>query len=185
MYFLIFTNSLLMMETPQLIEIRLDRLEEVYAQFAQLVPQLQKKTLKKLAQVAFDTAQRQADTHTVTGALARSLRLRPEGESAWIIDHNLQHAPHALFVHWGTRAHVIRHREKSVLRWATQNQKAFAKGSARGAQYLGKANSKKFGFVFAKEVHHPGYEGDAWLVKAADEAVRQFDAIVRRVQGAV
>ncbi len=40
-------------------------------------------------------------------------------------------------------------------------------------------------FVFARFARHPGYEGDAWLVKAADEAVRQFDAIVRRVQGAI
>lgn len=29
-----------------------------------------------MAQVAFDTVQRQTDIHTVTGALARSLRLR-------------------------------------------------------------------------------------------------------------
>jgi hypothetical protein len=69
--------------------------------------------------------------------------LRPEGESAWIIDHNLQHAPHALFVHFGTRPHVIRPKDKKALRWATQNQKAFAKGSAR---IWVEATMKKFGF---------------------------------------
>jgi hypothetical protein len=122
--------------------------------------------LNGMAQMAFDTAQRQADTHTVTGQLARSLRLRPEGDSAWIIDHNTQHAPHALFVHWGTRPHVIRPKNKKALRWPS--------GSGGATR-----------FVFAKFVRHPGYAGDPWLVKAADEAVRQFDAIVRRVQGAL
>lgn len=122
--------------------------------------------LNGMAQIAFDTAQRQVDTHTVNGQLARSLRLRPEGDSAWIVDHNLQHAPHALFVHWPTRPHIIRPKDKKALRWQG--------GSGAGTRD-----------IFAQWVRHPGYAGDPWLVKAADEAVRQFDAIVRRVQGAV
>ena len=71
-----------------------------------------------------------------------------------------------MFVHWGTRPHVIRPKDKKALRWAA--------GSGSGT-----------GFVFSKFVRYPGYEGDAWLVKGAEEAVRQFDTVVRRVQGAV
>jgi len=149
-----------------LIELNIEGLAEVQAAFQRLVPETQQQVLNGMAQVAYDTAQRQVDTHTQTGALARSLRLRPEGESAWIIDHNLQHAPHAVFVHWGTRPHVIRPKTKKALRWVG--------GSGGGT-----------GFIFAKFVNHPGYAGDAYLVKAADEAVRQFDAIVRRAQGTV
>lgn len=148
-----------------MIELNIEGLEQVRETFQRLVPDTQQQVLKGLAQVAFDTAQAQADTHTKTGALARSLFLKPDGESAYVIGHNLQHAPHAVFVHWGTRPHVIKPKNRKVLRWPS------GQGGATG-------------FVFARFVHHPGYEGDAWLVKAADEAVRQFDAIVRRVQGA-
>jgi hypothetical protein len=149
-----------------MIELNIEGVEAIRAEFQRLVPDVQKHVLNGMAQVAFNTAQQQADTHTKTGALARSLSLKPEGDSAWIIGHDLQHAPHALFVHWGTRPHSIRPKDKKVLRWP----------SGQGANT---------GFIFARWVRHPGYAGDAWLVKAADEAVRQFDAIVRRVQGAV
>ena len=149
-----------------MIELNLDGLDQVRQQFARLVPAVQQQVLNGLAQVAFDTAQRGADAHTKTGALARSLFLRPEGEDAWIIGHNQQTAPHALFVHWGTRAHIIRPRDKKALRWPS--------GQGAGTRFL-----------FAQFVRHPGYEGDPWLVKAADNAVQQFDAIVRRVQGTV
>ena len=149
-----------------MIEMNIEGLEEVQETFKRLVPEVQQKVMRGLAQVAFDSAQRQVDTHTQTGALARSLFLRPEGESAWIIGHDQQHAPHAVFVHWGTRPHVIRPKDKKALRWPS---------GQGGATH----------FRFARFVNHPGYQGDAWLVTAADAAVRQFDAIVRRVQGAI
>ena len=144
------------------LNLSIEGLDQVRARFAALVPETQQQVLNGLAQVAFDTAQRQADTHTVTGAMARSLQLVPEGESAWAIRHDLQHAPHALFVHWGTRAHVIKPKNRKMLR--------FVAGQGGGTH-----------FVFARFVKHPGYKGDPWLVQAADEAVKQFDAIVRRV----
>ena len=146
-----------------MIELNLAGMDEVRAAFARLVPETQTKVLKGLAQVAFDAAQRQVDTHTQTGALARSLRLRSDGDGGWLIGHDQQHAPYAPFVHWGTRPHEIRPRDKTVLRWP----------SGQG----GKAS-----FIFARFVHHPGYKGDAYLIEAADEAVRQFDAIVRRLE---
>ena len=147
-----------------MIELNIEGLDAIRDTFKRLVPEVQQHVLNGMAQIAFDAAQQQADTHTKTGALARSLSLKPDGDSAWIIGHNLQHAPHAIFVHFGTRPHLIKPKDKKALRWA---------GGNGGATH----------FVFARFVHHPGYAGDAWLVKAADEAVRQFDAIVRRVQG--
>lgn len=146
-----------------MIELNVQGAEQIRATFARLVPEVQTKVLKGLAQVAFDTAQTQVDTHTQTGALARSLRLRSDGEGGWVIGHDQQHASYAPFVHWGSRPHVIRPREKKALRWPT-------------------GQGGKTGFAFAKWVRHPGYAGDPYLVKAADEAVRQFDAIVKRVE---
>ena len=147
-----------------MIELNIAGLDAVRATFATLVPETQRKVLRGLAQVAFDAAQAQVDTHTQTGALARSLRLRSDGEGGWIIGHDQQHAPYAPFIHWGSLPHIIRPRDKKALRWP----------SGQGG---------KTGFVFAKWVRHPGYAGDPWLVKAADEAVRQFDAIVKKLEG--
>lgn len=147
-----------------MIELNIEGIEAVRKRFARLVPEVKEQALNKLAQVAFDKAQQQADTHTQTGALKRSLGLRPGGEDAWVIDHNLQVAPHALFAHWGTRAHDIRPRDRKALRWT---------GGQGGDTH----------YIFARFVHHPGYAGDPWLVTAAEEAVRQFDAIVRDIQG--
>lgn len=157
-----------------MIELNIQGIEAVRDRFATLVPEVQAKTLRGLAQVAFDTAQRQVDTHTQTGALARSLRLRSDGAGGWIIGHDQQHASYAPFVHWGTRPHIIRPREKKALRWVGEKG-----ATTRNAQGRFVSGTK---FIFARFVHHPGYAGDPWLVQAADEAVRQFDAIVRRVE---
>lgn len=147
-----------------MIELNIEGIEAVRKRFARLVPEVKEQALNKLAQVAFDTAQQQADTHTQTGALKRSLDLLPEDEDAWIVRHDLQAAPHALFVHWGTRAHDIRPRDRKALRWT---------GGQGGDTH----------YIFARFVRHPGYAGDPWLVTAAEEAIRQFDAIVRDIQG--
>ena len=151
------------MERPNVIEINVAGLDAIRARFATLVPKVQAKTLRGLAQVAFDTAQQQVDTHTQTGALARSLRLRSDGAGGWIIGHDQQHAPYAIFLHFGTRPHLIKPKDKKALRWPG-------------------GSGSKTNFIFAKWVHHPGYEGHPYLIEAADEAVKQFDAIVRRIE---
>lgn len=159
-----------------MIELNIEGLDAIRDTFKRLVPDVQQQVLKDLAQTAHTHAQSQVDIHTKTGALARSLFLKPDGESAWIVGHNLQTAPHAVFLHWGTRAHVIKPRDKKVLRWVGEKG-----ATTRNAQGRFVSGTK---FIFARFVHHPGYKGHAYLVEAADEAVRQFDAIVRRVQGA-
>lgn len=146
-----------------MIEVNVEGIEAIRATFARLVPEAQAQVLRGLAQVAFDAAQQQVDTHTQTGALARSLRLRSDGDDGWIIDHDQQHAPYAIFLHFGTRPHLIKPKDKKALRWPG-------------------GSGSKTNFIFAKWVHHPGYEGHPYLIEAADEAVKQFDAIVKRIE---
>lgn len=55
-------------------------------------------------------------------------------------------------MHWGARPHVIQPKNKKALRWPVGGK-----------------------FVFAREVHHPGYKGDPWMVRAAAEAPRIFE----------
>lgn len=141
-----------------MIEISILGAEELSRRLVEAPEKIQRRVIREMSQIVYDSAQRGADAHTKTGALARSLfnRAIPNGRE---IGHELQAAPHAVFVHWGTRPHEIRPRRRKVLRWPA--------GDA---------------FAFARKVQHPGYKGDDWMVRAADEAVRQFDAIVRKAQ---
>jgi hypothetical protein len=129
--------------------------DRVRAMLARISDQLAQRALAATAVEAEDYIEEAAGRHTKTGALFQSIyknRIRP---LAWELGHNRQQAPHALFVHWGTRPHVIKPAAKKALRWA---------GPA--------------GFRFARAVNHPGYRGDPWLRRAAREAPRNFEAHV-------
>lgn len=93
-----------------------------------------------------------ADKHTKTGAMARSLK-NSYSSGEYRIWHDLQHAPHAAFVHWGSRPHDITPKNRKALRWP-----------GRG------------GFIFAKFVRHPGYKGDPYFVTEAkpDDVLKTF-----------
>ena len=93
-----------------------------------------------------------ADKHTKTGAMARSLK-NSYSAGEYRIWHDLQHAPHAAFVHWGTRPHKISAKNRKALRFPVGGK-----------------------FVFAKWVNHPGYKGDPYFVTEAkpDDVLRTF-----------
>jgi hypothetical protein len=127
---------------------------ELQGTIQRLPATLERTVIERMSQIAYDRAQDGAGRHVVTGALLQSLynRAIPGGRE---VGHDPARAPHAIFVHFGTKPHEIRPRNKKALRWASGN-----------------------GFVFAKVVKHPGYRGDPYLFNAADEAVRSFRSIV-------
>ena len=132
--------------------------EAVREAFQTLVPKVQKNAIARLAAAIHDDVKDRIGTHTKTGALEQSLRW-VKREDEHLIYNDLQRAPHAMFVHWGTSPHVIRPKNKRVLRWPLPG-----------------------GFAFAKKVNHPGYEGHPYFVQAAKEAPRMFAAIVQQLQ---
>lgn len=146
-----------------MIHIEVNGANEISAKLLALPEAIRQQAVNGLAQVAHDSAFKGADRHTKNGALIRSLHMRPVNDG-WEIYHDLQKAPHALFVHWGTRPHKITPNRRKVLRWPS--------GSGGST-----------GFVFARFVNHPGYKGDPWLVQAGEEAIAAFDHIVSRLQG--
>ena len=117
--------------------------EAVRAKLAQLGDVLSRQALAATAVEVEDYVAQQASVHNKTGALVRSV-FKTQTADGWLIGHDLQHAPHALFVHWGTRPHVIRPKNKKALRWAAGGK-----------------------FAFAKQVNHPGNAPDKWLERAA------------------
>lgn len=115
------------------------------------IPRGINRALAKTADEVFDFVERRVDSHTKTGAMRDSLFNRRDSETSYTIGHDLSRAPYAVFVHWGSRPHVIEPRNRRVLRWPS--------GGA---------------FAFARRVNHPGYAGDAYLVDAAREVPAIF-----------
>src|SRR5574337_395345 len=138
-----------------MIRIEVAGIDAVEKHLLELPQKVERAVLGKMADFIFNKAYEGADRHTKSGALIHSLYNRPI-PGGREIGHDPRIAPHAIFVHWGTRPHVIRPRNKKVLR--------FQPGGGP--------------FVFARKVQHPGYKGDAWLATAAAEAIRRFDEIV-------
>lgn len=134
--------------------IRFDGLSEASGTLRRLPAGLEKSTILRMSQVAYDEAQRGAGRHNRTGALFQSLFNRPIPKGREV-GHDPQRAPHAIFVQLGTRPHVILPTKKKALRWASGGR-----------------------FFFAGKVNHPGYRGDAYLIAAATLAVREFSTIV-------
>lgn len=136
------------------ITVKVVGIETVKAELLQLPQTLERSVIRQMAQAAFEVSYRGADSHTKTGKLAMSLfnRAIPKGRE---VGHDPTVAPHALFVQFGTRPHKIRPKNKKALRWAGPN-----------------------GFTFAREVNHPGYRGDPYLNRAADDAIRRFSSFV-------
>lgn len=132
------------------LDVKLTGAEAVRRQLLRIGAQAAQKALDKTVVEVQDYVMREAGQHTRTNALFSSVdkRRTPGG---WEVFHDLQRAPHAVFVHWGTRPHVIRPRTKRTLRWPSGGQ-----------------------FAFAKEVRHPGYKGDRWMVRAAQLAPALF-----------
>ena len=143
------------------IQVRIVGADALKGQLLELPQKLEASVLRQMAQIAYDRAQQGAGRHFKTGALFRSLYNRsiPRGRE-------VGHDPIATrikgtdlsydrLVIFGTKPHRIYPKSKKALRW-----------SGGGA------------FAFAKWVNHPGYRGDNYMQVAADDAIRQFSAIV-------
>lgn len=130
--------------------------EAIRCKLEQIGDRLAKRALAETAEEIEENVGEWAGRHTRpggTGALFRSIVARPLGDgSQWEIGHDLQVAPHALFVHWGTKPHKIKPKNKKMLRFPVGGK-----------------------FAFAREVNHPGYKGDPWLVDQAAEAPKIFE----------
>ncbi|MEN9489627.1 MAG: hypothetical protein RJA63_76 [Pseudomonadota bacterium] len=130
--------------------------EAIRRKLEQIGDKLARRALAETAEEIEENVGEWAGRHTRpggTGALFRSIVARPLGDgSQWEIGHDLQVAPHALFVHWGTKPHKIKPKNKKMLRFPVGGK-----------------------FAFAREVNHPGYKGDPWLADQAAEAPKIFE----------
>jgi hypothetical protein len=136
------------------IEVTLKGANSLIKELRDLPEGIEEKVILGLSQVAYDSAQKGAGKHFKTGALFQSLYNRKVLGGGRAVGHDPARAPHALFVVFGTRPHVIKPKKRKALRWVGPN-----------------------GFIFAKSVNHPGYRGDNYMLRARDDALGQFKAI--------
>ena len=124
------------------------------------------RAITEMAAIAHETMRQGAGRHSPringTGRLYASLYNR-EIAGGREVGHDPDQAPHAPFVVFGTRPHVILPKNGKCLRWFGPSGKP----------------------VFAKKVNHPGYIGDNYRDRAADDAVRGMAAIVDNLMGRV
>ncbi len=151
--------------------VRVEGVSALRVTLPKIPKEIERLTILRMSQIAFDSTQRGAGRHSKTGALFQSVynRAIPGGRE---VGHDPQRAPHALFVNFGTKPHIIRPRpggpssnssdfgpvrtgERKALRWVIGNR-----------------------YVFAKFVRHPGYKGDPYILDAATDAMAQFKQIV-------
>lgn len=137
------------------VSVRFTGLAGLRTELLQIPEAMEQSAIRQMSQIAYGAAFRDASSHNRTGALVRSLynRAIPRGRE---VGHDPQVSPHAIYVLFGTRPHKIMPKDKKALRWV----------GAGG------------GFMFAKGVNHPGYIGDNYLYRAADDAIRQFNQII-------
>ena len=138
-----------------MISINVTGVDQVRATLYRIGKQLANKALTQTAVQIETYVEQEAAKHNKKGALVRSIYKTRLADGSWEIGHDPRVAPHALFVHWGTKKHDIRPKNKKTLRWAS--------GGA---------------FHFAKVVHHPGNKPDKWLERAATTAPQMFAAHV-------
>ena len=117
---------------------------EMAQKIEQIGPTLTNRALASTVMEVERYIESQAAVHHKTGALVDSVYKAKQSSGAWLVGHDLQRAPHSEFVLWGTKAHVIRPRNKKFLRWASGGK-----------------------FHFSKEVHHPGTKPDNYINRAA------------------
>lgn len=116
-----------------------------------------KKAIAKLADMVYDKADDLADEHTQTGEMLKSLYMRKNSSFSYEIGFDDKKAPYAKFVHFGSKPHEIKIRNRKFLRWSDGDD-----------------------FIFAKKVNHPGYKGDPFLYEALKSQINPFIAWLDR-----
>ena len=140
-----------------MITVQVTGTEQVRTTFARLSDIMQRQAIAATAVQVENHVEGEAAKHNKTGALVGSLKKARLPDGGYEIYHDPSTAPHALFVHWGTKPHIIKPKNKKMLRWAVGGR-----------------------FHFAKQVKHPGTKADPWFQRAAAMVPAMFRAEVEK-----
>lgn len=159
------------------IDIDVSGTERVRGMLARIGARMSADALAGAAVEIEDYIANESGKHTKSGALVQSVFKKRLPSGGWEIGHDLRRAPHAVFVHWGTKAHLIKPIDGGVYKsFKDADGKTVKKGIAKGGRgrtMLRWAGGGKFSF--AKIVHHPGNKPDKWIERAASLAPMTFE----------
>jgi hypothetical protein len=165
-----------------MIRVEIAGLDAVETRLLELPKEIESKVLRYFADFVHEKALDRADKHTQTGALFQSLYSKPIPHG-YEIGNDPQRAPHAVFVHWGTRPHIIMGKPVTPYKVYPKPPNKIL-GGIFAPFYVKRQKTLRWAaggkFIFANTVKHPGYKGDPYLADAAREAIRNFDAIVQQ-----
>ena len=156
-----------------------DELLEAFARLPDLTGRNMRVAVKEGAVIVQKEARQTHRFRTRTGAVDRSVEVIGggiQGGASAVVFLNRSVTPVGEFIHGGTRPHVIRPRRRTMLRWASSGFTGPVM-PGRGASGWGKS-----GFVFGREVHHPGTKADPFLYQAAE---RKRRAVEQHIQSAI
>jgi len=156
------------------INVKVTGTDKVRAMLQRIGPALGQNAMAQTAVKVEDYIRAEAGQHLKTGVLNSSIFNHRAGDGSYEIGHDLQRAPHALFVVFGTKPHLIKPiagGSYSSYKDANGNTVSVPKGS-RGRVKLRWAGGGAF--HFARVVRHPGYKGDDWIKRAAAIAPQIF-----------
>lgn len=159
-----------------MITVSIEGIDGVQQTLARLVPKSERAVLE-LAERIHELAVAGAEKHRKSGALVDAFGHGPQKiPGGWSIGADRQRAPHAVFVHWGTKPHPIFPSGASLVAQKRLSGKfKVEKGQRQVLRWqVGGRN------IFARFVNHPGYKGDPFLVNAANQAMREFPRMVEQ-----
>ena len=144
--------------------------------------QAPRQALGRVVEDVEDYVEQQASRHSKGGPLGRSISKRRIADG-WEVYHDRQAAPHAMFVHWGTKPHVIRGKPITPRKvFPKAPNKVF--GGIFRPWYVKTRKTLRWAiggrFVYADSVKHPGYKGDPWMARAAVKARELFNTYLAR-----
>ncbi len=139
--------------------------EELYKELTNKDNYIPPKFWNNVKKDALSNLQKTARPHNVTGKLQRNLfsKTIDKGIEMGVNNEGMMvgmggtRVNYAVFVEYGTKPHKIRAKKKKSLRWVSGT-----------------------GFMFAKEVNHPGYKGSHFLQRAADKTYNNLERIWNR-----
>jgi hypothetical protein len=109
------------------ISVTIKGLDGVVVELGKFGPELARRVVLDMSQVAFERMQEGASRHSKQGNLFASVFNRPI-TGGREVGHDLQRAPHAMFILFGTKDHFVAPKDKKALRWAGDGKFFFSKG---------------------------------------------------------
>jgi len=141
------------------VTINQEQLRRIYRDFEYLGDEFEKEVIKDITLKTYEETKSLVTPHNKTGNLYDNIKYRlsdREGK-VFVDDYNMlvewggRRVNYALFVHFGTRPHIIKPNRKKALRWSSNGR-----------------------FVFSKKVRHSGYRGDPFLYKALQNTIQRI-----------